>query len=518
MSDKKTKKGSGVFNRSAGVLMHISSLPGKYGVGNLGRPAYDFVDRLANMGLAAWQVLPVGPTDGFNSPYASLSAFAGNPTFIDPETLMNDGLLTADELKACEVDSPYAADYDAVNAWLMPTLKKAYSRADKPLIKEIKAFAAESDWLADYALFRALKEKYGQETPWQDWDEGLRLRKAAALKKARAELEDEIGFYCFVQYEFYRQWTALKKYANGKGIGIIGDMPIYLNIDSADVWAEPSQFSLDGDLRQKTCAGVPPDYFCEDGQKWGNPLYDWAAMKKDGYRWWVRRIENSLRLYDAVRIDHFRGFSSYWEVPVDKSARYGRWRKGPGTELFRALNEARPNAAIIAEDLGAEDEAVPKLLAAAGFPGMAVMQFGFIDSSDNAHLPHNYTKNTVAYTGTHDNNTMMGWFWEAEEGHRRYAMDYCGFKGDWGVGGADSPVMKSVIRALWASGALLTIIPVQDLCGFGGDTRMNRPGMAGGNWAFRVTESALDSIDCGFIRGITELYRRRNPLLKEGQA
>ncbi|MCH5187363.1 MAG: 4-alpha-glucanotransferase, partial [Oscillospiraceae bacterium] len=499
----------------AGILMHISSLPGKYGVGNLGRSAYDFADKLSEMGIAAWQVLPVGPTDGFNSPYASLSAFAGNPAFIDPETLFEEGLLTKEELKACEVDSPYVADYASVSEWLMPTLRKAYGRADKALMKKVKAFAEENDWLPDYALFRALKNKHGQEVIWTDWDKELRLRKPAAMKKAVSELKDDVDFYCFVQYEFYKQWLALKAYANKKGVSIIGDMPIYLNLDSADIWANPDQFSLSDDLRQKTCAGVPPDYFCEDGQKWGNPLYDWAAMKKDGYSWWVRRIENSLRLYDAVRIDHFRGFSAYWEVPIDKSARYGKWRKGPGMDLFRTLAKAHPGAAIIAEDLGAEDEAVPKLLKSAGFPGMAVMQFGFIDNNDNTHLPHNYTKNTVAYTGTHDNNTMMGWLWEASDGERRYALDYCGFKGDWGVGGTDSPVIRSIMRTLWRSGALLTIVPIQDLCGYGGDTRMNRPGVADGNWAFRVPQSELNKLDSGFIRGITELYRRRNPLIKE---
>ncbi len=508
MSEAKTN-----FNRSAGVLMHISSLPGKYGIGNLGRPARDFADKLAEMGMAAWQVLPVGPTDFFNSPYASLSAFAGNPSFIDPETLFDDGLITREELRACEVDSPYSADYAAVHEWLMPTLKKAFARADRELREKVAAFAAENDWLPDYALFRALREKTG--LPWQQWNDGLRLREPKALKKALAELSDEVEFYCFVQYEFFSQWDALKNYANSVGVSIIGDMPIYLNLDSADVWAAPSLFSLSSDLRQKTCAGVPPDYFCEDGQKWGNPLYDWKAMKKDSYSWWIRRIRHSLRLYDAVRIDHFRGFSSYWEVPVNKSARYGKWRKGPGLDLWRAVEKAIPHAAIIAEDLGAEDEAVPKLLRDTGFPGMSVMQFAFIDSGDNIHLPHNYTKNTVAYTGTHDNNTMVGWLWEADEGSRRYALDYCGFNGDWGQGGAQSPVIKSVIRTLWRSGAVLTVVQLQDLCGYGGDARMNRPGVAEGNWSFRATKEAIDSIDAAFIRGITELYRRNNPLIKE---
>lgn len=514
MPTTKKSTATAAFNRCAGILMHISSLPGKYGVGNLGESAYDFVDRLASMGIAAWQVLPVGPTDFFNSPYASLSAFAGNPAFIDPETLYDEGLLTKDELKNCEVKAPFAADYDAVAQWLMPTLKKAYARCDADLMKKVRRFAADNEWLSDYALFRALKEKY-EQISWQDWDEGLRLRDPKAIKKALSENKNEVEFYCFVQYEFFKQWGELKRYANEKGVSIIGDMPIYLNLDSADVWANPGLFSLDKELRQKTCAGVPPDYFCEDGQKWGNPLYDWKAMKKDGYSWWVRRIEHSLRLYDAVRIDHFRGFCEYWEVPIDKSAKYGKWCKGPGIDLFKTLAAAHPGAAIIAEDLGAEDEAVPKLLKAAGFPGMAVMQFAFISNEDNVHLPHNHTKDTVAYTGTHDNNTLLGWLWELDEGSRRYALDYCGFKGDWGVGGTSSPVIQSIIRTMWRGGAVVAIVPIQDLCGYGGDTRMNRPGVADGNWSFRVTKEALDTIDTDFMRGITELYRRRNPLLKE---
>ncbi len=503
-----------MFNRSAGVLMHISSLPGRFAIGNLGKSARDFADKLCEMGISAWQVLPVGPTDFFNSPYASLSAFAGNPAFIDPEQLYEDGLLTNAELKEYEVNSPYAVDFAALAERLMPTLRKAYSRADSRLLEKCRKFAAESQWLKDYAMFRALKDKYNQIS-WQEWDEDIRLRKPEALEKARKELKEDIDFYCFVQYEFYTQWFALKEYANKKGVSIIGDMPIYLNSDSADVWASPNLFCLDENLGLRCCSGVPPDYFCEDGQKWGNPLYDWKAMKKDGYSWWVRRIENSLKLYDAVRIDHFRGFSAYWEVPIDKSAKHGRWVKGPGTALFKTLAKAHPDAAIIAEDLGDIDDDVIKLVKDTGFPGMGVMQFAFISNEDNPHLPHNYTKNTIAYTGTHDNNTILGWLWESDPNSRQYALDYCGFSGDWGCGGPESPVIRSIMRTLWRSGAAVAIVPIQDLCGFGADTRMNKPGVADGNWNFRVTKEALDSIDCGFVRGLTDLYRRRNPLIKE---
>lgn len=493
--------------------MHISSLPGKYGIGGLGKSARKFADKLCEMGISAWQVLPVGPVDFFNSPYASLSAFAGNPCFIDPELLFEDGLLTSDELRSCETDSPYAADFAAVHEKLFPTLRKAFARSEK-YRDEIEKFGAENPRLAEYALFCALKDKFDQK-PWQEWDEDIRMRKKSALDKAQKELKDEIDFYTFIQYEFYKQWFALKEYANKKGVSIIGDMPIYLNPDSADVWANPELFDLDEKLGLRCCAGVPPDYFCEEGQKWGNPLYNWKAMKKDGYSWWVSRIKNSLALYDALRIDHFRGFSSYWEVPVDKSAKYGKWVKGPGAELFRAVNKACPNAAIIAEDLGEIDDGVIELVKETGYPGMGVMQFAFISPDDNTHLPHNYTKNTVAYTGTHDNNTILGWLWESDEGSRKYALDYCNFSGDWGHGGADSPVIRSILRTLWQSAAILTIVPVQDLVGFGGDTRMNKPGVAEGNWNFRITQEALDSINTDFIRSLTGLYRRNNPLLRE---
>ncbi len=503
-----------MFNRTAGVLMHISSLPGKYGIGNMGKSARDFADMLAKMGIGAWQVLPVGPTDFFNSPYASLSAFAGNPAFIDPEQLAEDGLLTREELKAAEVNSPYAADFAAVAKWLMPTLRKAFGRADSELMTNIKSFAEENPWLEDYALFRALKEKNDQAL-WQEWDDGLKLRQKDSIAKAMTELKEDIDFYRFVQYEFYKQWFSLKEYVNSKGVSIIGDMPIYLSLDSADVWSNPSLFSLDEDLCQKSCAGVPPDYFCADGQKWGNPLYNWDAMKKDGYSWWVKRIRNSLKLYDAVRIDHFRGFSSYWEIPADKTAKFGQWKKGPGMDLFSAIEKACPGAAIIAEDLGNIDEDVIQLLKDSGYPGMGVMQFAFISNEDNPHLPHNYTKNTVAYTGTHDNNTILGWLWESDQGSRQYALDYCDFSGDWGVGGPKSPVIRSIMRTLWRSGAGVAIVPIQDLCGFGGDCRMNKPGVAEGNWNFRVTKEALDSIDTDTVRAMTELYRRKNPLIKE---
>ncbi|MGN1097472.1 MAG: 4-alpha-glucanotransferase, partial [Clostridia bacterium] len=360
----------------------------------------------------------------------------------------------------------------------------------------------------------ALKRRFGMRA-WTEWPEDIRLRRPEALERCRAELSEDIRLFTYIQYLFFRQWEDLRSYARERGVGIIGDLPIYVAMDSADVWADPRAFQLDERNVPAEVAGVPPDYFTADGQLWGNPLYDWDAMKKDGYSWWVRRIENSLRLYDAVRIDHFRGFSAYWEVPVDKSAKFGEWKKGPGMDLFSTLAKAHPNAAIIAEDLGDIDDDVIKLVKDSGFPGMGVMQFAYISDEDNPHLPHNYTKNTVAYTGTHDNNTILGWLWESNPGSRQYALDYCGFTGDWGVGGPESPVIRCILRTLWRSGAAVTIVPIQDLCGFGGDCRMNKPGVADGNWNFRVTKEALDSIDAAGIRGITELYRRRNPLIKK---
>ena len=494
------------MNRCAGVLLHISSLPGKFGIGTLGEGAYKFVDFLEQCGFGAWQILPIGPCDSFNSPYAGGSSFAGNIFFIDPYILFKKGLLTEEEASSCISEDRYTSKYDFLRSTRENIFYRAFLRLSEKELQQVRLFEKKNIWVKDYALYCAIKRENGGK-PWYEWGE-LKYKDSPSAANAAESLKHQILFYEFLQYEFYSQWRTLKEYANKKGIGIIGDMPIYPALDSADVWAEPDCFSLNGDLIPEEGAGVPPDYFCEDGQNWGNPLYNWEKMEKNGYSYWTDKLLNALSLFDSVRIDHFRAFEKYWAVPAGKSAKDGAWKKGPGMKLFRKLKEKTPGAEIIAEDLGLIDDDVRCLLRESGFPGMGVMQFAFIDGDDNPHLPHNYSKKTVAYTGTHDNNTILGWLWESDAAARAYALDYCGFQGDWGEGGAESYVIRSVIRTLLRSSALCAIVPMQDLCGFGADTRMNRPGTPEGNWEFRLTEEAMASVDTFFYKELNSLYKR----------
>ena len=492
------------MKRSGGVLMHISSLPGKYGIGTLGENAKKFIDFLSECNFGVWQVLPCGPCDEYNSPYSGKSAFAGNIYFIDPEILYKKNLLTKEELKECECENIYVTVYEFLYKTREDVFRKAFERFKDT--EKILDFVKENPWAEDYALFCAIKKE--NNVPWYEWADGLKFRDKNALSKISEALKEDILFYEFLQYEFFSEWEEMKKYANSKGISIIGDMPIYLSHDSADVWANPHLFSLDKDMHIERCAGVPPDYFCEEGQKWGNPLYNWDNLKKENYSLWIDRLGYSLKMYDAVRIDHFRAFSAYWSIPADEKATEGRWEKGAGIELFNTLKEIYPDANIIAEDLGDIDDDVRKLLKETGFPGMGVMQFAFITDDNTPHLPHNYSEKTVGYTGTHDNNTLLGWLWESNEDSRRYALQYCNFHGDWGQGGPRSESIRSVIRTLWQSGALIAIVPIQDLCGFGGDTCMNHPGVADGNWCFRITKDALASVDKEFYKSLNALYKR----------
>ncbi len=487
--------------------MHISSLPGKYATGTLGKEAYRFVDFLFECGFGAWQVLPCGPCDDYNSPYSGKSAFAGNIFFIDPEILYEKKLLTEKELSECECENIYTTDYKFLKETREDVFRKAFSRIDKKLKKEIDEFSASNPWLDDFTLFCALK-KENDALAWYDWDDSVKYRKKTAVVNAKKRLSDEILFQAFLQYEFFSQWYKLKEYANKKGVSIIGDMPIYLSHDSADVWANPHLFSLDKNMYIKQCAGVPPDYFCEDGQKWGNPLYNWDNLKKENYSLWKDRLGHALSMYDGVRIDHFRAFSAYWSIPAEKKATEGKWIKGPGMEFFSYIKSCYPDANIIAEDLGDIDDDVRKLVLDTGFPGMGVMQFAFITDNDTPHLPHNYSEKTVGYTGTHDNNTLLGWLWEADENARSYALSYAGFEGDWGQGGPCSGSVRALIRTLWQSGAVLTVVPIQDLCGYGGDTSMNHPGVAEGNWQFRLTIDALESIDKNYYKKLNLTYKR----------
>ena len=495
------------MNRCGGVLMHISSLHGPYGIGTLGKGAREFIDFLSECNFGAWQVLPCGPCDDYNSPYSGKSAFAGNIYFIDPEILLEKGLLSEEDIKECLCDNIYVTDYDFLKETREKVLRKAFLRLTDKTKKEILSFVKENPWAEDYSLFCALKEKNAL-LPWYEWETPLKNREKGAIEKAKTKHSEDILFYEFLQYEFFCQWQEMKEYAKKKGVSVIGDMPIYLSHDSSDVWANPHLFSLDEDMHIKRCAGVPPDYFCADGQKWGNPLYNWETLKKEEYSLWINRLGHALQMYDAVRIDHFRAFSAYWSIPAEEKATEGKWEKGPGIEFFNKLKEIYPDANIIAEDLGDIDDDVRNLVKETGFPGMGVMQFAFITDDDTPHLPHNYTRATVGYTGTHDNTTLLAWLWESNEENRNYALSYCDFHGDWGQGGFYSGAIRSVIRTLWRSGASLTIVPVQDLCGFGGDTAMNHPGTAEGNWCFRITKEALSGIDREFYKGLNNLYKR----------
>lgn len=489
--------------RSSGVLMHISSLPSPYGIGTLGREARKFVDFLVKAGQQFWQVLPICPTSYGDSPYQSFSSFAGNPYFIDLDILCEEGLLTEKECKAYEWGkSMTQVDYGTLYKNRYPLLHKASERFMKKVSKDYVLFCKEQeDWLEDYALFMALKDDH-DGVSWSEWEPELRLRDEKALAKARKKLEKEIDFWKMVQYLFYQQWEALKAYANEKGIRMIGDVPIYVAMDSADVWAEPTQFYLDKKLQPIDVAGCPPDAFSEDGQLWGNPLFRWDVMKKDGYRWWIRRMEKTSKLFDVIRIDHFRGFDSYYAIPFgDKTAKNGEWRKGPGIELFRAIEKKLGSLDIIAEDLGFLTESVRKLLADSGYPGMKLLQFAFDAREDGDYLPHNYGRNSVVYAGTHDNDTVLGWLLEAPTDCVAFAKEYLkldqaeGY--NWGV-----------MRGVWSSVSDTAIVTMQDLLGIGSEGRMNTPSTLGGNWMWRMRPDALDDALAEKIRGQVELYGR----------
>lgn len=500
------------MKRSSGVLLHISSLPGKYGIGSFGKEAIEFSKLLKEMGFTWWQTLPFGTVDKCNSPYKSFSAFAGNPLFIDLSSLAEKGFLTEKELKENECENPYFVNFEWLNKTRYKVLRLAYERIDEKEKNEIKKFIEKNKhWLPDFALYMTLKEK-NDDKDWYLWkDLGLKLHKKESIEKALKKYSDEVFFHEFMQYEFYSQWEKIKLEINKNGIKMIGDMPIYVSLESSDVWANRELFDLSEDGSPRLVAGVPPDYFSEDGQMWGNPLYNWELMKNQNYKWWINRIENSLHIFDMVRIDHFRGFSAYWGIPAEsKTAKNGSWIKGPGMDFFNIIMKKFNNSQIIAEDLGDIDKDVVNLLKETKFPGMRVMQFAFIGDRDSIHLPHNYEKNVVAYTGTHDNNTILGWLWEASQENRKIALDYCNFTGnDWGMGGYYSESCRSIIRTLWQSSAQLTIVPIQDLCGFGSDTKMNQPGVANGNWAFRITNEALSEIDKKWIENINDIYRRK---------
>lgn len=496
--------------RRSGVLMHISSLPSDYGIGVFDKNCLQFAHFLKDMGFSYWQVLPFNPVDEANSPYCSESAFAGNILFIDPEGLRGMGLVHAQEVAANRYDgSPYTADYAFAREKRTALLRQAFARIDDETREAVRQFEAKNAWLTDYAFYSAVKEANGGK-PWYEWEPET-AHYGTFMKKHREKYAPAAEFYKFCQYIFYLQWQKVKSAVNKLGISIIGDMPIYVSMDSADVWAHTDLFLLDEKtLKPQKIAGVPPDYFSEDGQLWGNPLYNWEKMEEDGFSWWVDRLSAALTAYDAVRIDHFRAFASFWAVPADaKTARDGAWEKGPGMRLFSAVFQKFPELPVIAEDLGAFGNDVITLLKETGFPGMKVIQFGFEPGADSAHLPHNTEKNSVSYVGTHDNNTLLGWLWEADERERRFALDYVGFEGDrWGEGGYRSASCRKIIEAVWRSAANTAIISFQDLCGFGSDARMNIPGVGEKNWRYRTTKETIEQVDKPYYLHLNHLFSR----------
>ena len=463
--------------RTCGVLMPVFSLSSRGGIGTLGKEAYQFVDFLNKAGQSWWQILPLNPTNFGDSPYQSFSSYAGNPYFIDPETLIQEGLLTDSELAGFDFGSnPNEIDYEKLYNYRYEMLKLAFSRfnADESYYKFCKENAF---WLDNYALFMTLKSK-NNNASWNLWE---------TFDGDTKQYNRELDFHRFVQYKFYVQWFALKKYANEKGIGIIGDIPIYVAYDSADVWSEPHQFQLDSDNNPTGVAGCPPDAFSKEGQLWGNPLYNWKFMKSDGFGWWKRRLGYALKLYDKVRIDHFRGFESFWAVPFgDKNAIGGKWVKGPDITLFKELkSEFGKDVPIIAEDLGFLTPKIHLMLKRCGFPGMKVLQFAFSDDKDNDYLPHNYNKNCVVYTGTHDNDTILGWAESLSDNELRFVKDYLNINDN------DS-LNWSMIRLAQMSVADTCIITMQDLIGLKSEGRINTPSTLGNNWKWRISEGCIN--------------------------
>ena len=484
--------------------MPVTMLHGPFGIGVLGEEAMEFIDFLSDAGFQAWQVLPIEHTTIF-SPYNCISAFAGEPMLIDPRMLLNMGLITADELSE-RADGTFDdfVDHKIVREKQRQLLRTAYSK-----LRGRPYAGFKPPWLETYALFMALMHHFDNE-PWYKWpDEGLRAHDAVALKKAKTEFADEIDFYKFVQWIFSEQWRKMKEYAAKRGISIIGDMPFYVAENSAEVWSRRKLFNADPDGSFKAVSGAPPDYFSPKGQHWGNPIYNWSAMKKSGYKWWIHRVSAAFKRYDHVRIDHFRGFDSYWSIPPDaEDARGGKWVEGPGIAPFKAMEAAfgSTDLPLIAEDLGDTHGNVEKLLKDTGYRGMRVLQFGFM--GDDKHLPHNITEDYVAYTGTHDNTTMLAWLFELAPEDRERALMYIGFEGDWTAGGPNSPITRAWIRTLFATGASLAVVPIQDMLGYGADTRMNTPGTVEGNWRFRIRKTELVKIDTKYYNALHKATER----------
>lgn len=494
------------YFRKSGVLLHPTSLPGKYGIGTLGVEAYKFIDFLILSGQKIWQTCPLGPTGYGDSPYQCFSAFAGNPLLIDLEILIEKRLLEDTDLVNADFSDDFV-DYGPVIEWKIPILKKAYEnfkKISKSSLEEIKFerfCKSNEDWLEDYALFMALKDRFNGNA-WSTWPDDIKKRDIKALKQYSEELSDGVRFYKFLQFEFFDQWKNLKSYANNNGITVIGDLPLYVAYDSSDSWASNELFLFDKDLKPLKVAGVPPDYFSATGQLWGNPLYNWEYMKKDGFKWWIKRIKSNMELSDIVRFDHFRGLCAYWAVPYgDTTAVNGEWQKAPGDELFTAIEGALGKIPLIAEDLGVITPDVVELREKFDLPGMKILQFAFDseESSSKSFIPHVYDRSCVVYTGTHDNDTVLGWYNNAKEIDKKYAEEYLNI--------TDS-ISFSFIKGAWASTAVFAIAPMQDILSLGSESRMNTPGAASGNWKWRFRKKDITDKIINDLKKITDTYGR----------
>lgn len=489
--------------RKCGVLLPISSIPSKYGIGSFSKEAYEFVDFLEAAGQSRWQILPLGPTSYGDSPYQSFSTFAGNPYFIDLETLIAEGLLTEADCVAYDFgsDSRYV-NYEKIYNSRFDVLKKAFKKADLASDTEYQAFIQENAfWLDGYALFMAIKNaKNG--ISFMEWEDDIRTRKPEAVKAYAAKYAEEVEFYKFLQYEFKKQWTKLKAYANKKGIKIVGDIPIYVAGDSSDVWMNPDLFQLDEDGKPIAVAGCPPDAFSATGQLWGNPLYRWEYHAETGYEWWMQRMSYCFGLYDILRIDHFRGFDEYYSIPYgDPTAEFGHWEKGPGYDLFKTMKEKLGKKEVIAEDLGYLTQSVIKLVKKTGFPGMKVLQFAFDPREESDYLPHNYDKNCVVYTGTHDNATTVGWISEISRKDKAFAKKYLNVR-------RDKDICPELVRTAYACVADLAVIPMQDFLELDNSARINRPSTVGGNWEWRLLPGELTADLAASMMELAKLYGR----------
>ena len=488
--------------RQSGILMHITSLPGPYGMGTMGKNAYQFVDFLQSAGQSCWQILPLNPTGYGDSPYQSFSSWAGNPYLIDLDILVKEGLLKREELERISWETtPNRVDFGLQYTRRYPILRTAHERFVPG--EEYEVFCQENAfWLNNYALFMAIKDNLGG-APWLTWPEGLKTCRPEALEEQRQKLGKNLDFYRFLQYQFFRQWKALRRYANGKGIRIIGDIPIYVPLDSADVWANPHLFQLDSSLRPTHVAGCPPDSFTADGQLWGNPLYDWPIHEKTGYRWWIRRLSAAAAMYDVVRIDHFRGLESYWSVPAqDKTAKNGHWCPGPGMSFVHAIRKALPGLDFIAEDLGYITPEVRKLQQDSGYPGMKVLEFAFDSREESDYLPHLYPVDSVCYTGTHDNPPLGQWLEDAAPEDVACAKAYLGLNQEEGY-------IWGIIRGAMSSVSRLCVVQLQDYLELGKNARMNRPGsLSCANWTWRANAGQLTPALAEKIRSVTKRYGR----------